>query len=187
MFFWGCDARHSGGNLLVRFGMRRLDDIRVRSEGSSRYRTSWRDGTVELHSFCAGWYPRSGEGVVFVRHRGRLFSCLGGEPMTPGVYQAERWTPSDSDSMLELSRPMVEWISDYESWVRVHTANDYRESCWRRLISRMGAQAWLAPEQAKRWREAFLTNPSNAPRAREMLRSERKCEPLYTLLENGTQ
>ncbi len=170
MFFWGCDASHRGGNLLTRFGMRRLARRETSSEGSSRYRMVWRDGTVELHSFCAGWYSRSGEGVVFIRNRERLYSCSGDEPLTPGACEPERHTGSNADAMLHTCRPLVEWVSEYEAWIQGQTSADYRQNCWMKLLSRMAGRSWLPPEQARRWMNLFLKDHVSAPRAKEMLR-----------------
>lgn len=170
MFFWGCDARHREGNLLVRFGMTRLGREENTGEGSSRYRMDWRDGTVEVHSFCAGWYPRFDEGVVFIRNRERLYSCSGDEPLTPGAYEEERHTALNADAMLNLSRPLVEWVSEYESWVHAQTTSGYRQKCWMKLLSRMGGKPWLPPEQAETWRRSFVQDPASTPRARELFR-----------------
>ena len=90
MYFWGYDARRRDGNLLVKCGMQRIAQERAeKSEGTSRYRTEWEGGVVELHGFCAGWYPQRSDtrGVVFIRHRGQLDLCDGAEPVTPGAYQ----------------------------------------------------------------------------------------------------
>ncbi len=172
MFFWGCDARHREGNLLTRFGLKRLARKESASEGSGRYRMGWEGGTVELHSFCAGWYPRFGEGVIFIRNRERLFSYSGDKPPTPGAYEVERQTVSTADAMLQTCRPLLKWVAEYESWIQAHTASNYRHKCWMKLLSRMGGKPWLPPEKAERWRERFLADPGSTPRARELLRRE---------------
>ena len=170
MFFWGCDARHRSGNLLSGFGLMRIARTKNASEGSSRYRMDWGDGTVELHSFCAGWYPRSGDGVVFIRNREHLYSCTGDEPLTPGAYEDERHRGTDADTMLQTCRPLLEWVAEYEQWIETRTPGDYRRNCWMKLLSRMGGRPWLPPAEAKTWRQCFLADPATTPRARELLR-----------------
>ncbi|MFY8214971.1 MAG: hypothetical protein ACOVMP_00035 [Chthoniobacterales bacterium] len=170
MFFWGCDASCRDGNLLVRYGMTRISEKKIGSEGSSRYRIEWGDGTVELHSYCAGWYSRCGEGVVYIRNRERLYACCGELPLTPGAYERDRHSAENADAMLSISRPMVRWISEYEDWVQSRTAPDYRRKCWKRLLSRVGDKPWLPPDLAAQWRDTFLTNPDSTPRAKEIMR-----------------
>lgn len=172
MFFWGCDASHLGGNFLIRYGMNRLGRAETHSEGSSRYRMGWRDGTVELHSFCAGWYPSAGNGVVFIRNREYLSSFAGGEPLTPGVYDSARCTDSTIDDMLENCRPLLEWVSDYENWIHSQTGSEYRHKCWRMLQSRAGGRPWLTPSDAQNWMNRFLDDPGSTPRARDFLRKQ---------------
>ena len=173
MFFWGCDAAHPEGNLLVQFGLTRIARCHSGGEGSSRYRINWRGGTVELHSFCAGWYPQSGEGAVYIRHRERLYACSSKEPLTPGAYESEYHAASPPDAMLGTCRPLLEWVSEYESWVSAHTAEGYRHKCWMRLLSHMGGRPWLPPEKAHEWLQSFLADPGSTPRAKELLRGRR--------------
>jgi hypothetical protein len=120
MFFWGCDAQ-SGGNLLVRLGGQRLAREHSCGEGSSRYRWRWEDGTVELHSFCAGWYPDdpTAAGAVFIRGRERFFDCAGGQPLEPGHYDEGRFLHANADEMLALLRPLLSWLADYERRVEL--------------------------------------------------------------------
>ena len=54
MGFWGCDARHPAGNLLVASGFERLEKNPALTEGSSRYRKPWlapQEGVSWLESF----------------------------------------------------------------------------------------------------------------------------------------
>lgn len=157
--------------------MTRLERAEVHSEGSSRYRMAWRGGTLELHSFCAGWYPSDGEGVVFIRNQEHLTSFSGAEPLTPGQYEEKRRINSTTDEMLEMCRPLVEWVAEYESWIEAHTAREYRHTCWMRLLSRMGGRPWLPPSKAATWREHFLADPGSTPRAKELLRRQGRNKP----------
>jgi len=170
MIYWGWDARHPDGNLLVRFGMQRIGRDGGQVEGSSRYRMPWRDGTVEIHSFCAGWYPLSGEGMLFIRHRERLYATVGREPLKPGFYDADRVAGATSDETLLICRPLLEWVISYEKWIIRNTVTGYRRQCWGRDVAQMGAPRWLSPEQALPWLETFVADPSATPRGRELLR-----------------
>ena len=77
MMFWGCDARHSQGNLLSHAGLQRIARTERRSEGSSRYRMPWQDGLIELHSYCVGFYSSEDIGIIYIRSLQRFRSCLG--------------------------------------------------------------------------------------------------------------
>ncbi len=169
MGYWGCDTRHPAGNLLVRFGMHRIERIRQQSEGSSRYRMAWRDGLVELHSFCAGWYSPTSDGAIFIRNRERLYTCSGFEPLTPGCHD-ERTVGVTSDGTLAACHPLLEWLLSYERWVEAQPPSDYRQRCWMKHLPQMGIRTWLPPAQTTVWLEKFLTDPASTPRARELLR-----------------
>lgn len=170
MILWGCDARYPGGNLLVRMGMERLAREEVSQEGSSRYRTPWKDGLVEVHSFCAGWYPTIGTGVVFIRHWKRFAACEGGMPAEPGRYAMAAAFP---DEMLELVRPIAEWIVDYETRVQAAMGTAYREACFRQAVRSPGVRPWLPPQRAVEWMEGFLRDADSVGRAREWVREVR--------------
>lgn len=172
MFFWGCDARYWEGNLLVRAGLRRLARAEIQGEGSSRYGMDWRGGVVELHSFCAGWYPRDPgrKGAVFIRSQERLFTCSGGEPVAPGVYEDSRLGREGADDLLAALPPLFSWGCQYESRVRKLAGADYRQACWMRYLSKPGARPWLPPEDAVRWFRDFVRTPASVQRPREFLR-----------------
>lgn len=166
MGFWGCDARHPRSNQLVAAGFERLEKDPALTEGSSRYRRHWNSGTIELHSFCAGWYPAEGEGIVFIRHQQRLFSCSAGEPIEPGRY-ANRIEGKSNDTLLYLARPFLSWMIDHERWILERHGPAYRAACWRHVASLPGFRPWLEPTEATAWFEKLLTDPSTTPRARE--------------------
>jgi hypothetical protein len=172
MFFWGCDASHPEGNLLVRAGLQRLAREEPHGEGSSRYGMAWQSGLVELHSFCAGWYPGdpARTGTVFIRSRERLFPCTGGEPLVPGVYEDSRLGREGADDLLEALPPLFSWVCHYESRVRKLAGAGYRQKCWMRYWSKPGARPWLPPEDAVRWFRDFVRAPASIQRPREFLR-----------------
>jgi len=163
MIFWGCDIRQ--GRLAERLGFERLARPETGGEGSSRYRLPAAGGLLEIHSFCAGWYARNGEGVVFIRQAQRLFVCTPGGPVEPGRY-GERLRAESPDRILEMVRPLVRSVADYETLVTAAMGPAYRTACWRLAAGRRGFRPWLRPEQAVAWFEAFLSDPLHVPRTR---------------------
>ena len=166
MGFWGCDARYPDGNLLVASGFERLEKNPALTEGSSRYRKLWRNGCIELHSFCAGWYPAKGNGVVFIRHRERLFSCTAGDPPQPGKYY-DRLAGGTNDDLIHLAAPFVEWMLSHENWISSRYGPSYRNACWNHVQTLPGTRPWLAPKEGVSWLESFLRHPNHTPRARD--------------------
>jgi len=172
MFFWGCDAQHTGGNLLVRLGAQRIAREHSHGEGSSRYRMVWQAGTVELHSFCAGWYPQEAteSGVIFIRGRERFFDCAGATPLTPGHYEEGRFRFANTDEMLLLCRPMLSWLLDYERRVVDATRPAYRARCFDAYRKHGQSKPWLPPEETLTWLAGFLESPETTRRAKKLLR-----------------
>lgn len=168
MYFWGCDVRMKG-NLLIRCGMERVARASGHGEGSSRYRQAWSGGVVELHSYCAGWYPAEGprRGVVFIRSRERVQCCTAGEALTPGVYERERMVSPGVDEMLEAVRPLVGWMLAHEEAVARRAGNDFREACWELFRTQTQARPWLRPREAREWLGQFLEAPERLARARK--------------------
>ncbi len=167
MVFWGCDARQPG--LMAGLGLERLARRETGGEGSSRYRALWREGCVELHSFCAGWYPGRGEGVIFVRHLRRILACTGGKPPSPGAYEG-RIVPRSPDEIVLLVRPFLEWILHYEDRLADERGKSYREACYRHALRMPGNRPWLPPDEGRDWFRAFLADPSGVPRVKDGLR-----------------
>lgn len=169
MVFWGMDARVPSGSLLLASGLKRIGRAEVGGEGSSRYRTEWHGGMIELHSFCAGWYPDDGEGVLFIRNRERLHFGPRGRSITPGDYGLV--IGAAPDEILPMAKPFVDWVLNYERKVREVTAPDYRALGWKQVVARMGVRPWLAPDDAIHWMEQFVADPGTAPRAKDLARS----------------
>lgn len=169
MYLWGCDVRSEAGNLLLLHGMQRIERINPgASEGTSRYRMPWESGMIELHGFCAGWYPqdKSLHGVLFIRHRERLDLCAGGEPVTPGEYHGVGG--GSTDDLIASSLPFVRWLISYETWIKATMPPDYRTSCWTKYGRLPGTRPWLAPEKALLWLSQFSECPASAPRAKTL-------------------
>ncbi len=171
MYFWGCDADHPQGNLLVRSGMERIARMKQLGEGSSQYRCHWQDGVIELHSFCVGWYPSTPEqvGSIYIRRNGRLSACIGGHPMTPGKYEDERFCHKSTDALCSSIRPLISWLSQYEVRVIRIAGQAYRENCWKNYLKLPAARGWLPPEMALRWYKSYLSSPDRTPRSKAIL------------------
>lgn len=168
MIFWGCDVRNPSGNLLVHFGMRRIERISIHQEGSSRYRMEWMRGIIELHGFCVAWYPGTadGEGSIFIRNRNRLQSTSGGEPHEPGAYDDSRLGHFAPDHLLELVIPFVSWWVAYEEWIQKTTPSSYRQACWLNARHLGKSKSWLRPPDALGWLREFVSDPIKSKRAR---------------------
>lgn len=172
MYFWGCDVRWAG-NLLIECGMERVARESAQGEGSSRYRRAWDGGVVELHSYCAGWYPSEGErrGVVFIRSRERIQGCTAGEALTPGVYEGGRMEAPGADEMLKRVRPLVAWVLAHEEAVVERAGERFRERCWEEFRTQTQARPWLRPAEGREWLRQFLDEPDEVGRARKFLQN----------------
>lgn len=175
MIYWGHDVRNPSGNLLVLFGMQRIERTFAHGEGSSRYRMRWQGGVIELHGFCAGWYPDSAaeEGFLFVRNRRRLQSTSGGEPHKPGSYDDLRVGHLAPDELLARIVPFVSWLIAYEEWILDNVAAGYRDWCRREARNLGTARKWLSPEEGTRWLRELASDPQGAGRARPKSRREK--------------
>lgn len=167
---------------MVRAGLQRIARDQSHGEGSSRYWMNWRQGVMELHSFCVGWYPHNpgGKGIIFIRSQERLFTCTGGEPVFPGVYENARFARDGADGLLEAVSPLFSWVCQYESRVRKLAGVGYRQKCWMRYLSKPGARPWLPPDDAVRWLRDFVRTPASVPRPREVLRRAQPLTPSKT-------
>lgn len=183
MIFWGCDARHPAGNLLVRFGMERVRCSEAESrEGSSIYRVAVNGGTIELHSFLVAWRPERGDGWLYIRNKSRWFRLPAGEALTPGHYDRARITPAAVGSVRDALAGLFSWIVEYEDWVVRTQPASYRGHCWSQQVRRMGGRPWLPPDAARDWMRAFSASPMTVARARDQLRRPRKqaeSDPLF--------
>lgn len=168
MFYWGCDVRQSRGNLLLQLGAERLARLESHGEGSSRYRFPWDHGTVELHSYCWGWFPHEPreDGAVFIRSRGRIIQCAGGQPLTPGKYEAERLGAASPDELRRLAKPLVTWVLDYERRLGALVNSSYRERCFEAYCQQGIGNPLLPPREALEWLECFHRAPEELKRAK---------------------
>jgi len=135
---------------------------------------NWRGGLIELHGFCAAWYPGASEqeGSIFIRNRSRIQSTSGGEPHRPGAYDPSRIGRLAPDRVLECVVPFAAWWIAYEEWISGTTPPAYRQACWSDAKHLGKSKSWLPPEDALRWLRQFVDDPEKAGRARP--RSQRK-------------
>ena len=187
MWFFGCDAACTNGNLLVRYGFRR-----DRPEGhrgkSSRYRFLWQPAAahyrlagpaaepfrVDLHGWCAGIHPErhgGAGGFLYVRAGSRLGWYDAPEPPAPGEYdddpaavRAFRLLGRDPESGFRRAVSLfLGWVEEYESWVERTCGLDYRRRCHARA-----PLPWLPPSEARGWlaryRREITPGAANPPR-----------------------
>ena len=147
MVWWGCDVRHSSGNLLVRHGMDRRPSSGL--TGTSCYRMPWDGGWIELHGAVASWTSGDErEGMIFSRDRGRIALWNERRPPVPGIEfgshgtAAERWW---------AALPMIRWVAAYEEWVLERLGPAWRQACWRHIRRLPHGKSWLAPQAALDW------------------------------------
>jgi len=167
MFFWGRDVL-TGGNLLIQYGFIKLPSPGLK--GTSCYRLDYRDGVIELHGACAGWYPHEDNpqpGFLFVRTTGRCTTHHLHEPVIPGHYQPESLSHHTASTM-SGAQVFAAWLADYEDWIMAHLGSRYRQHC-RQMLSRLPkGRAWLPAEQATRWLRTFARQGAHAQRAKTM-------------------
>lgn len=172
MFFWGRDVVN-GSNLLRRHGFEKRPSPGL--QGTSCYCKAWRQGTIELHGACAGWYPQhSGDcGFLFIRSDKRCYAHHCTEAVIPGRYVYASLTSGNQASLAGAGRRFVEWLVHYEAWVLREMGADYRCQC-HEMFSRLPAsRPWLRPGLALQWLRGFAQGDPDLPRAREWMKSSR--------------
>lgn len=122
MWAFGCDARHPGGNLFARRGLRRSPP----PEGSALSST-WTDGEVSLSSL----------GVTVTREGRSLFVQRG--PLGPQL----RGQP------VELLAVLAAWVLSWEAWVGSEVGATWRDES---LSSRKRPAPWNASGLRDEWR-----------------------------------
>lgn len=168
MFFWGRDVL-TGGNLLMSYGM-----VKNRSEGlqgTSCYCMPWREGLIELHGACAGWYPAQSQsdGFLFIRNDRRSYVHREPKPVIPGQYDYSRLDSSKLAPLIEASRIFIEWMVRYESWVQREIGLEYRQCCHEMFGRLSSGRTWLAPAEALQWLGRFAQKEGGVVRAKKWL------------------
>lgn len=162
---WGCDAKHQDGNLLVRYGFKRIPPLNRQSASSSAYDLRPRAGAqVVLRSFAVFYGDNRLGGLLLKRFDYRPYRTPASEfalaphedSDLPCLFPA---TPDD-DGWRSLAVDLVEQIVAYEAWVvgllgigyveetlivrrkRPFVPADETETAWRRLASRLSQGAY---------------------------------------------
>jgi hypothetical protein len=135
MWCWGCDIRHTEGNVLLRytFTRQRPPDPAL---GSSRYTLCSEQGQhITLWGFGV-WYARTEVGGLFLRRNAfspRLTCTI--EPpasiwcVTHLPALCVPTTPEEGQATHILLSSLLSWISDYEQWIQETLGTDYRRRC----------------------------------------------------------
>lgn len=163
MFFWGKDAEHPKGNLFVRTGFEKRPSGGL--TGTSCYRLTWGDGTIELHGSHAGWLGKEG-GMIYIRPFQRCVRWLDIDPPVPGKYSRDHYSTGSNMELHRVSRPFFDWWLAHERKVNEMTPTGYRDSCHRLFKKLPRGRAWLRPEAAIRWVARLRDSPGDLPRAK---------------------
>jgi hypothetical protein len=165
MFFWGRDVLHPSGNLLMRHGFEKRESPGLK--GTSCYRKAWRQGFIELHGACAGWYPeeqKASTGFLFIRTDRRCYAHRQAEAVIPGHYDYDKLTSGDVDQLSLCSQCFSAWLAEYEAWVRCACGPQHRQDCHAMFAKLPASQPWLPPEMAEHWLRLFAYG-QEVPRA----------------------
>lgn len=148
IWYLGLDTQDSENNLLVQYGFSRYRTSDL--IGSSRYKISWGEMTVELHSLCLGIYGAKQDGFLYVRSPAGAYIYLDENPTVPGEYRPDfLFKPKsieDKCRFHQASSIFLEWLEDYESWIDKTIGKEYRLDCYERY-----KRDYLSPDQARSW------------------------------------
>ena len=170
MFFWGRDVLAREGNLLVKFGFSRTESPGLK--GTSCYRKAWREGYIELHGACAGWYPTdatSSPGFLFIRTDRRCYAHHEADAVIPGRYDHDKLSSGNLQTLSQSARVFAAWLADYERWIERHIGPEHRSECYSMFSKLPAGKPWLPPTLALRWLRLF-SESENTPRARDWMR-----------------
>ncbi len=172
MYYWGRDVLHQSGNLLTAYGFTRLP--KLTQKGTSRYRFSWDGGMIELHGFCAGWYPGGGEaGIVFHRSRSAWKLWREDQPPDPPLLEAildgKHCPAGDKQELVQKSARLLSWICNYEAWALGQWGIRERHAHYAAYQKLRPRRWWLKPELSLKWIGQFATDPFSAPRPKSLL------------------
>ncbi|MEO0447027.1 MAG: hypothetical protein AAF191_13220 [Verrucomicrobiota bacterium] len=167
MFFWGRDVIHPEGNLLCDHGFERSPSPGL--QGTSCYRLPWKEGFIELHGACAGWYRRpeesTQESFVFIRPLNRVYRYSGESAPIPGEWERVHLNRGQPHQIYQASTTFLEWWLAYEGWIERRAKMGYRDCCHHVYQKLPASRHWLPPQESIAWVRKFLADPSKAPRA----------------------
>jgi len=166
MFFWGRDVVQTD-HLLIEAGFEKRPSLGL--QGTSCYRLPWRQGFIELHGACAGWFPNPGADVVgflFIRADKRCYTHRLVEAVIPGSYDYAQLVSRDLRQGLAAARRFAAWLCEYESWIQQRMGMAYRCSCWEMYSRLTASRAWLEMDLAPQWLNRFAAGDPKLERAR---------------------
>ncbi|MFD2255210.1 hypothetical protein ACFSSA_00850 [Luteolibacter algae] len=170
MFYWGMDASFWSGNLFLEKGFSKSPSRGL--QGTSCYSLPWKDGSIELHGACAGWYNADGnDGFIYIRTYERCFHWHGNNLPVPGDWEADSLSPLDLEKSMNLLSPFLEWWLDFESFVHNRTERTYRKKCFKKYKSLPKARPWLKPHAGMAWLQSLLNDPLSVSRAKKFNRT----------------
>lgn len=165
MFFWGRDVLHEG-NLLLAYGFEKRRSPGL--QGTSCYRVPWREGFVELHGACAGWYGEKSvsPGFLFVRSDKRCYAHRLSSAVIPGRHDHASLSSGNAKEVLEAGRTFASWLVHYEEWILSFCCEKHRQECFRMFSRLPTSRPWLPPEKALPWLSQLARGSSQLQRAR---------------------
>lgn len=168
LWCWGQDVKHSGGNLLLRYGMERFRKPGDPRGGATCYRSDENDRHAALWGFGMFFGTRRLGGLYLARYD---FVPQWGEfeSLRIGIHSPDDLPPfhrphrtSHWRAAHELLHETIRWIIRYENWVIQEVGAPYRHDCVTRWIDpvvsgeRM-ASAWRLLNR-RRWEQHNWTN-----------------------------
>lgn len=170
MFFWGRDVLYER-NLLLDYGFEKHRSAGL--QGTSCYRAPWKEGFVELHGACAGWYGATpfSPGFLFIRSDKRCYAHRLSSPVVPGRYDHASLSSGNVKEVLEAGRTFAGWLVHYEEWILSFCCEKHRQECFRMFSRLPTSRPWLPPEKALPWLSLFAQNSPHIRRARLSSRS----------------
>lgn len=169
MFFWGRDVM-TQNNLLLKFGFQKRASAGLK--GTSCYWMPNKQGIIELHGACAGWYPdeaSSQSGFLFIRTTGRCYSHHLHTPVIPGHHPFE-WLSNNTPEVMQSAQAFAAWLANYEAWIQHKAGADYRNECRHMLGQLPKGSPWLPPKLAGEWLRRFALHGPHTPRAKTLLK-----------------
>lgn len=173
MFFWGRDVVQAD-NLLIEAGFEKRPSLGLK--GTSCYRFPWRQGFIELHGACAGWFPSTATdfvGFLFIRADKRCYTHCLDDAVIPGSYDYQQLSSGDFRQVLAAARRFAEWLCEYESWIQRRMGKEYRRGCWEMYSKLTASRPWLEVELAQHWLRRFADGDARLERARILRVRER--------------
>lgn len=160
MYFLGRDVLHPSGNLLTRFGFVKRPSEGLK--GTSCYRMPWKNGFIDLHGSCAGWYGETdSSGFIYVRPKSCCFLWMGDDSPVPGKWPEHLLRADSPADLHHAALPFLSWWIAYENWIEREGHRGHRENSFRELRKATGPKRWLPPAEATRWIERFHSDFPN--------------------------